>query len=506
MIVRTILTISAIVLLLGIVFLPQPLAAQQNWYYQRAIEFPSSDTNKIKPYAMTVDSKGNIWVVSSIATDSAAHNSVWKTAPADSLFRKVVDFGSYYDTSSASYFDNKVGSLRGIAALGQNIYLTGNQPYPLTKPNTVSFMYILRGGSLNDSLHLGFGIRGGGFGTYIDAIEMTSDSIAFVATPYDPNKVGPSFRAYNLRSSPITAYDKKGTASVRQFGYFLLGDPSYAFSGYYSPAPGGPMDPNAYDQIRNIALIPGMNYGDSAKAIANSYFYTSRTSAPTKPTSGGIAVWKGGYNRQPSLYSAQLVTDVAGDLSFSTFTYYGIAADSSGNLYVCRADSLFKWVKIFQVTGTFATQIGQLPSMTDPNNPDPKGAPFEGPTDIIFSPDQQTAYVIDQLAKKVFVFTTTVTGINEPPGPLPGRFVLEQNYPNPFNPATTIAYELEKTGKVTLKVFNILGQEVAALVDGIQSAGKHVLLFDASKLTSGVYFYTLESGAHRLTRKMILMK
>jgi len=89
---------------------------------------------------------------------------------------------------------------------------------------------------------------------------------------------------------------------------------------------------------------------------------------------------------------------------------------------------------------------------------------------------------------------------------LPEAFTLGQNYPNPFNPATTIRFELPQSGNVLLKVFSLLGQEVATLVNGRMNAGKHVVPFDASHLTTGVYFYTLSSGNFVATKKMILMK
>ncbi len=85
-------------------------------------------------------------------------------------------------------------------------------------------------------------------------------------------------------------------------------------------------------------------------------------------------------------------------------------------------------------------------------------------------------------------------------------FSLGQNYPNPFNPITDINFSLAKSGIVTLKVFNVLGSEVATLVDDFMEAGKHTIQFNAKSLTSGVYFYTIKSNTFTSTRKMILMK
>lgn len=84
-------------------------------------------------------------------------------------------------------------------------------------------------------------------------------------------------------------------------------------------------------------------------------------------------------------------------------------------------------------------------------------------------------------------------------------YELRQNYPNPFNPVTTISYRLKESGQVDFRVFNILGQEVYRF-RGKQSAGEHKLVFDGSRLSSGIYFYRLEAGEFSATRKMVLMK
>jgi hypothetical protein len=100
--------------------------------------------------------------------------------------------------------------------------------------------------------------------------------------------------------------------------------------------------------------------------------------------------------------------------------------------------------------------------------------------------------------------TTIVTEAEDFYQPL--TFSLEQNYPNPFNPSTTIEYTIPESGVVTLKVYNVLGKEVAALVNGRNDAGKHKIEFDASLLNSGVYFYKIESGSFVETKKMVLIK
>jgi len=94
----------------------------------------------------------------------------------------------------------------------------------------------------------------------------------------------------------------------------------------------------------------------------------------------------------------------------------------------------------------------------------------------------------------------------EPAGDLPEKFELQQNFPNPFNPSTTIAYNLPKTADVSLAVYNVLGRQVATLLDKKQTAGRHQTSFDASNLSSGIYIYRLQAGGKVFTRKMILVK
>lgn len=89
---------------------------------------------------------------------------------------------------------------------------------------------------------------------------------------------------------------------------------------------------------------------------------------------------------------------------------------------------------------------------------------------------------------------------------IPDKFSLKQNYPNPFNPATTIAFDLPKDTKVTIKIYDILGQEVATIVDQSLRAGSHTVRYDASDLASGVYFYQIKTKEFASVKKMILLK
>ena len=88
----------------------------------------------------------------------------------------------------------------------------------------------------------------------------------------------------------------------------------------------------------------------------------------------------------------------------------------------------------------------------------------------------------------------------------PSEFYLSQNYPNPFNPTTTISYSIKDAGNVQLKIYDVLGYEVATLVNEQKPAGNYSIEFDASKLPSGIYFYQLKTGGFIEIKKMILLK
>lgn len=126
--------------------------------------------------------------------------------------------------------------------------------------------------------------------------------------------------------------------------------------------------------------------------------------------------------------------------------------------------------------------------------------------DIVF-PDQYHGWILGDSGR---VYKTNTGGIltntENNYTYLPDKFSLTQNYPNPFNPSTKISWQLSVSSLVRIKVYDVLGREVATLVNEEKPAGKYEVNFDASKLSSGVYFYRLQAGDFIRTKKMIVLK
>jgi hypothetical protein len=105
----------------------------------------------------------------------------------------------------------------------------------------------------------------------------------------------------------------------------------------------------------------------------------------------------------------------------------------------------------------------------------------------------------------ITAFAEIITDVNNERG-IPVGYSLSQNFPNPFNPTTAISYQLPAYSHVMIKVYDLLGREVSTLVNENKPAGNYSVQFNAGKLTSGVYFYRMESGSFSQTKKLLLLK
>ena len=129
------------------------------------------------------------------------------------------------------------------------------------------------------------------------------------------------------------------------------------------------------------------------------------------------------------------------------------------------------------------------------------------PTIYSFGSDQQNELYVCCANGIVYRFNKSdLVGVNNNLNIVPENFSLDQNYPNPFNPTTSIKYSVPELLKVKLSVFDITGKEINTLVNEKQSIGRHEIKFNAADLSSGIYFYELNTGSFREVKRMVLVK
>jgi len=177
-------------------------------------------------------------------------------------------------------------------------------------------------------------------------------------------------------------------------------------------------------------------------------------------------------------------------------------------------DSMYIFVAFYDLSLGFAFGAGELTPLPTGSSYQTFSVPIEY-FDQTAIPDtcliwftisgEDTVFIGSRMVIDNLAFSGTATAVGDEPG-VPGEFALEQNFPNPFNPSTSIRYTLPASGQATLTVSNLIGETVATIVDAEQPAGTYEVRFDAARLPSGLYFYTLRSGVFTETRRMMLLK
>lgn len=451
------------------------ISAQVKWRYVGEVKFPAADSGKVQPHLVAVNDNGRLYAASTKVTNAKAHNAVYYADSSDQTMKKFIDYDNNGDSDTLL---GNIGSIRGISVLGDLLFISASQPYPKTKPNTVATTYLYTKPDTTSLEKFGFNLNGSGYGTYIDGSAVTKDTFFVAGMPYG----GTAIRFYNF-----------------SYGSTVAARGSYVAAPTVPTEPGGP-NTSGFDVIRDVATVPGGDYMNPETP-----FYTSRNSVSSSQVTGGIAVWNGGTESAPGSYVGTRVADASSELAFDKNIPYGITIDKNKYLWVAGIDSTRRWVKSYKVTINFAESIDELPSMNSSTTPDPAGAPMLAPCDVALTKDGLTAYVADAGTKTVYKFKyTSATDVKDVK--IVSDFSLNQNYPNPFNPSTLISYSLPKGMNIKLSVTNLLGQEVAVLVNGFEQQGKHVQEFKAGNLASGIYYYTLKTETGSVSKKMILTK
>jgi hypothetical protein len=178
----------------------------------------------------------------------------------------------------------------------------------------------------------------------------------------------------------------------------------------------------------------------------------------------------------------------------------GVIAGSTNLRAALSTDGRANWINFGPTTSTYTTKMDSLPRilMTDTLTT----------ANAIMLNSGQSAYIA--LSRVAGTTDNTLdppaTAIHDRDSEVPTSFSVMQNYPNPFNPSTNIRFSLEATNAVTLKIRDVLGREVATLVDQTLATGTYTVNWNATSFPSGIYFYTVRAGNSLETRRMILAK
>lgn len=214
--------------------------------------------------------------------------------------------------------------------------------------------------------------------------------------------------------------------------------------------------------------------------------------------------------RDESPYCASAIYDYSASNLTSDYNDLYYDDTNQNNCLVRIGSTNYNTLTDWQATGKDSNSVTEMPNFVDPylhivENEETllesRGIPVAG---INIDFDGQTRHVTtpDIGADE---FNGIPVGI-EDETTLPTEFVLKQNYPNPFNPSTIIRYSIPQTSKVMIKIYDILGNEVATLMDEEKSVGTYELTWNAASLPSGIYFYQLRAGDYVETKKMVLIR
>ena len=219
--------------------------------------------------------------------------------------------------------------------------------------------------------------------------------------------------------------------------------------------------------------------------------------APIVTTTGNLAAANGAATTEPyegMLVRVNNVTISTLSPTYSDSTEYAVSDGSGGELIVRSYESKAKYAPAPRMIDT---SLGKSVFLKE-------GDQFSYIQGILYFSFNYYK-LVPRTNSDFGVYTPITTGVL-PANNVPKKFGLAQNYPNPFNPSTKIEFDLPVSGTTSLKIYNILGQEIASLINGYRSAGHYSVQFDASRLSTGAYIYRLQSAANMMTKRMVLLK
>lgn len=380
----------------------------------------------------------------------------------DGTFDAIADNGAFYYSSSQSGGINRANfDANGNKTNSADIKPAGSSgqmfvsPYILDLANT-NIMYYLAGGSIWRSTSVSTATSASGW-TELQNSKLNTATITAIGVS-------------QANSAHVVYYGTDGGKVYRLDGADA-GDPAKVdVTGSGFPA-NGYVSCIAVDKTNSSnAIAVFSNYG------VISLFYTNDAGTNWANISGNLEQNPDGSGDGPSCRWASI-------LHFGGVTYYYVA--TSTGVYSTN-----------NISNGPTTQWSQEGASTIGNVVCP----------MVLTRDGDGYVAVGTHGNGAFTAKATITGIENNNSVIPNSYALLQNYPNPFNPSTKIKFSIPNSGNVKLTVYDNLGREVATVVDRQMAPGSYTENFDASSLSSGVYFYRIASGSFVQTRKMILLK
>jgi PKD repeat protein len=320
----------------------------------------------------------------------------------------------------------------------------------------------------------------------------------------------------------LYAFEDTGTELIIKWDYTPTGG---EMSGYFGSDSNGNIYVIDNDTVKLLSNVSGTVLSKSDIAVQSSFFSTISVDGEGK-------VFVNNNTNKMFCFSPDLQT-LIWELGVPNLTYCGPALAKDGTLVITGAGSSikayksnkpFKPVADFYADTTFIMQGGSinffdqssynatnwlwsfpggLPSSSSEQNPE--NIFYDTPGTYEVSLIATNSLGSDTLVKYCYIEVEQTSYVDFNPGLLT-EYQLFQNYPNPFNPTTSISWQAPESGWQTIKIYNVLGNEIAVLVDEERPSGRYEVEFKASGLTSGIYFYKLTVDNFVQTRKMILLK